>query len=166
MKRFHSWTYFILLCLLQIACKSSPKIKSDIINLDGIRFDTLFLYHQRSNCGEFGGDSYKISVYRQKPDKMLIGNLKFVRKICDDNGIREVPDSSYKETVELKEKEQELIQTCIAELLKNQLGFDESIGHAGHVNAVWRSDSSFTLYDYTMIKWTNFDELIKVFEKR
>jgi hypothetical protein len=136
----------------------SKKGKGDLVNLNGIQYDTLFLYHQGAHCGEWGGNQYKVKVFRQKPDKNLIAILKLIRMKCDESGISEYPDTTmYNEN---------LIQNCLVELMKLQISNNSSVGHAGTYNAAWRSDSTFTLKDYPSRIWTNFDKLLKRFEKR
>lgn len=152
--------------LLLISCNSKPDKKPVIINLNGIQYDTLYLYHSGSHCGEWGGDRYKVKVFRQKPDKNLVAVLKVIRMKCDNGDMYDYPDSTYKEMINITEQDEGLIQDCLVELIRLQISNDSPVGHAGNGNAAWRSDSSFILRDYPSGTWTSFNRLIEKFEKR
>lgn len=147
-------------------CKSSPKPKTEIINLNGIQYDTLFLYQVGEQCGEWGGDKYKVKIFRQKSDKKLVAELNVSRMQCDHNGITDLPDTSFLKSIAIMESDEALIQDCLIELIRFRMRNDEMVGHSGIGNAAWRSDSSFTLRDYPSGKWTSFNKLIEKFEKR
>ncbi|PWJ42249.1 hypothetical protein [Sediminitomix flava] len=149
------------LLLNQKMKKNSIEIQN--LNASILQFaDTLYLIHRDEMCGEWGGNTERIMIYKVGLDKVTASYSKYSVN-CDSliaNPKNYYPPNYSNEVVkELNRIEVLQLKKVIHELLIARLNNDWIISNSGVHNTVMTSDSTFIIEDYPSIDWSKFHGL-------
>ncbi len=125
--------------------------------------DKLSLTQRNDKCGEWGGDTKEIVIFRTDFTGQLFATIKHTVKLCPP--VEDEFENFQKENIKVTKEQQCLIFETIDELSKSKLSRPNFPSHAGYYNQIVLSDSSFVLDDFPSIKWRTFDELFEALTK-
>ena len=135
------WSVFSENRILELKVNTQKKrgIWGDLFRYDLLLFgfqDTLFLTNNDSKCGEWGGDSERITIYPAK-GKIL---ADYKKNIFDCENLEKSNYNTF-EIIEKKEteiylKDEKLIKDCIRDLLNYRLVHSGLVSHAGTYKTV------------------------------
>lgn len=162
-----------LFALICITFSCSQKIEHKAENYTDLSFlgvnDTLFLSFRNEKCGEWGGDSQNIAVYKEfKEGKANILLDMNERKMnCDsiEKYIDQPINISFeKKRIKSEAHELKLISEAIQELINLQMHFDAEhiASNSGCFSGFRLSNKKFHLQLYPSPKWTKFNQLFKI----
>jgi len=118
-------------------------------------FSTLTLSAQFSECGEWGGNQEKLTIYSHDDFDFYLNYQTFTAN-CDSVGMSGYPFrilSSEKSTI-LSEAQKDAITQYVFRLLTSK--FNENWGdHAGHVYSASLSDSTLNIHVYDVKKYND-----------
>jgi len=163
---------FMVSCVDENKNESNSEVKNEMnISLDFIdKWNQLELAHTDDKYGEWGGDSDVILVYSDGK-KIYADYSKYLGSYEPPMPPKEneKPKKWYEykmlelkiDSIELNNVEIGLIEKAIVELAKKKINNRTSFSHAGIVNKVISSDSSFIIKDYPSNDWVTFKKLKK-----
>lgn len=129
-------------------------------------FKEIELIHTDDECGEWGGNTETILVYRNEYDGQLFIEYKKRIMDCDEDPItyNERKDYDEKKTIKSTSNDIKLISLCIKELTDMKLSRSYSssiVPHSGIFNKVVSHDSTLIIEDYPSKEWPTFEKLKK-----
>ncbi len=130
-------------------------------------YQELILKQKGDKCGEWGGDTKEIRIYKTEHNGKIFADYKETIIDCKDP----YSQKSEPEIIEIKEiilsdLELNLAQESISDLLNYKLTTEQRISHSGIGNYVTSRDSSLVVEDWPSFGWTKFRELIKQIENK
>lgn len=167
--------YFLMALLFALfGCKNQKSSSSIDVSLFG-SIDlgkTLLLEHTDARFGEWGGNTFQITIYRIGNNETLFADYKELEGSPKPPPppqpgtlIEDLPRWYFKPIIQKKlkvkllESDKTLVEQAILELVKENLRNDKFLGHPGTSNYVEISDSSLMIYDYPSSAWPNFQKL-------
>lgn len=151
--------HFYLLIWTFYSFGQTDKNTSSSIN----SFKEIKLTHTDDKCGEWGGNSETILVFRKEfRGKLYIEYRKQVMD-CNEDPITHYHRKDYdeKKMILSTNEEMKLVELCIKELIVMKLSNPVIITHSGIVNEVISSDSTLVIRDYPSKEWLAFNRLKK-----
>jgi len=128
------------------ATESSKPDKSPTLLLSNpYHYDTLTLYAQYKECGEWGGHTEVFKIYK-KDKKEMWANYKKDSANCDGPISRKV---IYEKSLKLTPENQAVIIHYMHDLLDLSFANDPAISNSGEYYSVISSDSSLVISHYT-----------------
>ncbi|RPD94279.1 hypothetical protein EGM88_12625 [Aureibaculum marinum] len=130
-------------------------------------YQELILKQNGNKCGEWGGDTKEIRIYKTEHKGKIFADYKNIIIDCKDPySEKNEPKTIEKKEVILNESELNLAQESISELIKYKLTTEQRISHSGIGNYVISRDSTLIIEDWPSFGWPKFRELIKQIENK
>jgi len=147
-------TIFCFASIFLLSCNFSSKtceLKS-ITNVN-----KLYLTQKDDKCGEWGGDTRQIVIYRYDFTGDLFAGVRHLIRLCPPE-MDEIEELNVKE-IKISQEQEFLVLKTIEELVNSKLSTENRPAHAGYRNRVFFNDSSFLVDDYPSIRWETFESL-------
>ncbi len=135
----------------------------DIFNMLYVNSDTLNLYADIRDCGEFGGHKEIIKIYSDRHNHRYNLNYKKYYSNCDSIGRYLLNNKvEFESTIKLTEKNKKSIYHYIQKLLELKLN-QRFYSNANNIFSVYKSDSTLVISvsDVDIRKLENYNKLIK-----
>ena len=130
-------------------------------------YQELLLKQSGDKCGEWGGDTEEIRIYKTRHKGKTLADFKKTIIDCDDPySQKSKPKIIEKKGIELTETELKLINDCINELVSQKISTEQRISHSGIANTVMTRDSTLIIEDYPSFRWLKFKELTKIITEK
>ena len=130
-------------------------------------YQELILKQKGDKCGEWGGDTKEIRIYKTEHNGKFFADYKKTIIECKDPySQKREPKIIEKKEIILNDSELNLAQESISELMNYKLTTEQRISHSGIGNYVISRDSTLVIEDWPSFGWTKFRELIKQIEKK
>ncbi|REG84120.1 hypothetical protein [Winogradskyella sediminis] len=130
-------------------------------------YQELILKQNGNKCGEWGGDTKEIRIYKTEHNGKFFADYKNIIIDCKDPySEKNKPKIIEKKEIILDESELNLAQESISELIKYKLTTEQRISHSGIGNYVISIDSTLIIEDWPSFGWPKFRELIKQIENK
>ena len=124
-------------------------------------YNNIILSQTDFKCGEFGGDTVIMKIYGDESNTKLLLDYKKIVVECAENPN---PKSQEKNKIEITQKEKQLIQDCISDLVLHKISTEGLVTNYGYYNEIISEDSTLTLNDFASFDWPKFQELTKIME--
>ena len=162
--------YFSLSICVVILISCSQNVNQERINYTNLSFlgsgDTLFLSFRNEKCGEWGGDTRSMVVYKEydKRKSTIFLDIHEYKMDCDsiENYIdKPLKQSLEKKRIKIDPYQLRLISESIEELIKNQMNFNAEAGisNSGCFSGIRTSNKQLHLEIYPSPKWLKFEKL-------
>lgn len=170
MKVFHLITSALLLFSCSYNVKQEKENYTNLSFLDSS--DTLLLSFRNEKCGEWGGDTRRIVVYKEydKGKNTIFLDISEYKMDCDsiekyiDNPLEK---SFEKNRVKIDTQKLSLISEAIEELIKIQMNFDaeKDISNSGSFSGIRTSNKKLHIQIYPSPEWLKFELLFETIKK-
>jgi len=130
-------------------------------------YQELILKQKGDKCGEWGGDTKEIRIYKTEHKGKIFADYKNTIIDCKDPYSEKTePKIIEKKEIVLNDSELNLAQESISELMNYKLTTELRISHSGIGNQVISRDSTLIINDWPSFGWPKFRELIQQIEKK
>ena len=130
-------------------------------------YQELLLKQKGNKCGEWGGDTEEIRIYKTAYKGKTFADYKKIIIDCKDPYSQKTkPEIIEKKSIVLNEKELLLVEKSILELIDFKLKTEQQISHSGIGNSVISRDSTLIVEHWPSFGWPKFRELIKQIENK
>jgi hypothetical protein len=130
-------------------------------------YQELLLKQKGDKCGEWGGDSKEIRIYKSEHNGKFFADYRKTIVDCDDPySQKNKPKIIEKKRVILNDAELILAEKSIIELIDYKLTTEQRISHSGIGNYVVSRDSTLIIEHWPSFGWPKFRELIKQIENK
>lgn len=164
--------FFSLITCVFLLISCSQKVKQEKENYTNLSFidssDTLLLSFRNEKCGEWGGDTRNIVVYKEydKGKNTIFLDISEYKMDCDsiEKYIDKPLEKSFeKNRVKIDMQKLNLISDAIEELIKIQMNFDaeKGISNSGCFSGLRTSNKKLHIQIYPSPKWLKFEKLFK-----
>lgn len=109
------------------------------------KLDTLFLYVQLDDCGEWGGPKEDFKIYVNKENSYILNYKKYIFD-CDSIGKHySLPQKlDYSRNIVLKENDKKLIRSYILNLIEQKI-MEEDTDHSANYFVLKNQDSTLNI---------------------
>ena len=136
---------FVFLSCKEATESPNSKTRPKLLLSYPYRYDTLTLYAQYKECGEWGGHIEVFKIYKNEKKEMW-ANYKKDSANCNGPISRKV---IYEKSLKLTDEDQALIIQYMHDLLDLDFSNDPFFSNAGEYYSAVSSDSSLVISHYT-----------------
>ncbi len=130
-------------------------------------YQELLLKQKGDKCGEWGGDTKEIRIYKSEHKGNVYADFKETIIDCKDPySEKNKPKIIEKKAILLNDSELNLAQESISELINYKLTTEQRFSHSGIGNYVISRDSTLIIENWPSFAWPKFRELIKQIENK
>ncbi|MEP0460453.1 MAG: hypothetical protein ABJP52_17050 [Flavobacteriaceae bacterium] len=130
-------------------------------------YQEILLKQKGNKCGEWGGDTEEIRIYKSKrKGSVFVDYKKSIIDCKDPYSEKSKPKIIEKNEISLNQSELNLAQESITELIDYKLTNEQRISHSGIGNYVISRDSTLIIEDWPSFGWPKFRELVKRIENK
>ncbi len=152
--------------IVQSVTENLEKNEKGILNIIDT-YQEIMLVQKGDKCGEWGGDTDEIRIYKTKYKGEILADYK--KTIVDCNNPysqKNKPIVKEKKEIALNNSELNLAQESITELINYKLTTEKRISHSGIGNYVISRDSTLTVQHWPSFGWPKFRKLVEQIGKK
>ncbi len=147
----------------------NEEIDSAALNLSFLFHDTLKMSFMDTKCGEWGGDSKSIRVYKKYlkyPKEIILMDVREFKMNCDSISPHHQPEKILlKEKIVASKSMKILLIKAIQEIMELKLNSSSIVSNSGAFSGMRTMDSTFYITIYPSPQWTNFNKLFLQLKK-